>query len=317
MKVIFWGTCGSLPAPITAEVVREKIKKAVLIAKTHPPPDNDSLDEYIEKMPFEVRGTYGGNTSCVEIVEGDERLLCDAGTGLRDFGLNLMAEKGNSEPGAFHIFISHPHWDHIQGFPFFSPAYIPGNKIHIYGCHDELERAFHLQQTSPFFPVDFNSLEADIQFVRLDPHCAHHIAGFDVHIIEQDHPGTSYGYRFEKNGKTVVYSSDSEHRKNVYDESYCFIEFYKNADLLIFDAQYIFADSITHKENWGHSSNIIAVELAMRSGVKHLCLFHVEHTFSDAMLTQMLENTLRYRKQIANNGSMNVTMAYDGLEITL
>jgi len=317
MKVVFWGTCGSLPSPITAKIVQEKIKKAILTAKTHPPGDDESIDDYINRLPFGVRGTYGGNTACVEMVDGDEMMLCDAGTGLRDFGLTMMADRLDHLPGTFHIFISHPHWDHIQGFPFFTPAYIPGNRIFIYGCHDQLENAFHLQQQSPFFPVTFHSLGADISFIRLDPNKTYSIAGYTVKIMEQDHPGISYGYRFEKNGISVVYSSDAEHRKNVYDESYQFIEFYKNADLLIFDAQYIFADSIIHKENWGHSSNIIAVELAVRSGVRHLCLFHVEHTFDDDMLNQMIENTQKYRKQFSNASTMDVTIAYDGLEFSL
>jgi phosphoribosyl 1,2-cyclic phosphodiesterase len=317
MKVVFWGTCGSIPSPITARGIEVKIEKAFAWAESHPRGADEPFGEYLKKMPFAIRGTYGGNTSCVELVGGEDTVLCDAGTGLRDFSFNLMMKELDRLPGTFHIFISHPHWDHIQGFPFFTPAYIAGNRVFVYGCHEELEKAFRIQQGSPFFPVDFDSLGADIRFVRLDPDKTHSIAGFNVTIMEQDHPGRSFGYRFEKDGASVVYSSDAEHRIDMYDESYQFIEFFRNADLLIFDAQYIFSDSIIHKENWGHSSNVVAVELALRSGVRHLCLFHMEHTFDDEALNQMMENTQGYRKHFTNGSEMELTIACDGLEISL
>lgn len=317
MKVVFWGTCGSLPSPISIQAVKEKIRRLLESAMLNPPEGKESIERYMESLPFAVRGTFGGNTSCVEIVDGNEFILCDAGTGLRNFGMDVLTGRKSRLPATFHLFISHPHWDHIQGFPFFTPAYMPGNRIIIYGCHDRLEYAFQQQQEKPFFPVPFKSMEADIQFCPLDPCRTHQIAGFKVSVIEQDHPGLSYGYRFEKDGTTVVYSTDSEHRDNVDDESYRFIKFFKEADLLIFDAQYILADSFTHKENWGHSSNIIAVELAARSKVKHLCLYHVEHTYSDEVLYEMLENTRKYRNMLAADSRMEISMAYDGMEVLL
>lgn len=322
MQVYFWGSRGSLPAAITAQMVEEKILKALQAAQSFHLKTDDDIREFIrDKLPFAVRGSYGGNTSCVEIRRLPEYVLCDAGTGLRDFGHHLLQTEKitgrNNGPDVFHIFISHPHWDHIQGFPFFTPAFIPGNRVHIYGCHRELESAFVNQQNAPSFPVPLSAMRADISFHVLEPGRAYDIAGINVTGIKQNHPGDSYGYCFRRAGRKFVYSTDSEHKENSRDESYEFIEFFQNADLLIFDAQYSFLDAVDTKENWGHSSNILGVELALRAGVRHLCLFHNEHTCDDEALDQFLNDTRQYLRLIDKSSSLKIDLAYDGLEIEI
>ncbi len=171
MQVYFWGTRGSLPASITAATVREKIMKVLRQFNGRQFNDDEEMAHAVDReLPFTVRGTYGNNTPCVEIRGGDEYVLCDAGTGLRDFGNYHMRliEHGKRRNGAvFNILISHFHWDHIQGFPFFTPAYIPGNKIRIYGYHSCLEEAMIHQQNGPYFPVPLKNLRADIEFISL------------------------------------------------------------------------------------------------------------------------------------------------------
>jgi phosphoribosyl 1,2-cyclic phosphodiesterase len=149
-----------------------------------------------------------------------------------------------------------------MGFPFFAPAYIPGNRIRIYGCHQVLEEALDTQHSAPWFPVDFHSLAATIEFVVLEPGRVCEVAGLSVTAMEQFHSGDSYAYRFSKGAKSVVYSTDCEHKYDCLDESYPFVEFYRNADLLIFDAMYSLGDTVSVKEHWGHSNNVMAVELA-------------------------------------------------------
>ena len=143
--------------------MRGKIREALLAARGRALDTPEAIDAFIDHaLPFSVRGTFGGNTSCVEIVTGgDEYVLCDLGTGVREFGNRLLREHGPGRKHCFNIFLSHPHWDHIMGFPFFAPAYIAGNRIRIYGCHDVLREVLHTQQSSPFFPVDFRSLGRD------------------------------------------------------------------------------------------------------------------------------------------------------------
>jgi phosphoribosyl 1,2-cyclic phosphodiesterase len=321
MQVYFWGARGSLPASITNKAIGTKIFKAIQASRSYTLETDEAINAFIHKeLPFAVRESYGGNTSCVELVGAGDYVLCDAGTGLRDFGNHYMKAKmdgQNNLPDIFHIFISHPHWDHIQGFPFFTPAYIPGNCIHIYGCHANLEHVFVHQQNAPCFPVPLQAMRADIRFHVLEPGKAYDIAGINVTCIKQNHPGDSYGYCFMKDDKKVVYSTDSEHKDSAGGDNNEFIAFFNNADLLIFDAQYSFLDAVHTKENWGHSSNLLGVEMALRAGVQRLCLFHNEHTFDDEALDQFLNDTRKYLKILDDTSRLEIYLAYDGLEIGL
>lgn len=328
MRVYFWGTRGSLPASITAETVRKKIVRALEAAKARTFEDQGEIERFVDtELPFTVSNTYGSNTACIEIKNGDEYMICDAGTGLRDLGnhhMKLIEQGLQRRSGSiFHIFISHFHWDHIQGFPFFTPAYIPGNQVKIYGYHKKLKSYFTKQQSQPYFPVPLAAMNADIQFITLDPDKTATISGFDISGIEQKHPGASYGFRFEKDGKSVVYSSDAEHKTSfdspARDENYPFLKFFKDADLLIFDAQYDWNEAVLSKEDWGHSSYVAAVELSVKANVRRLCLFHNEPTYTDDKLDALLEDTRNYLN-IYNNRKPHplvIDLAYDGQEIEI
>ena len=317
IPVRFWGTRGSIPAPLGAASVRGKIRDALLAACRFGLSDPATVDGFIEReLPFSVRGTFGGNTSCVEIgAGGSEYLLCDLGTGVREFGNRVIAAHGPGEPHVFDVFLSHVHWDHIMGFPFFAPAYIAGNRIRIHGCHKGLREAMLRQQSAPCFPVPLDTLPAQIEFVELEPDAEYSVGGFSVRPIRQFHEGDSYGYRFSRSGKAIVYSTDCEHKTAVLDPSYPFVEFFRDADLLIFDAMYSLADTVSVKEDWGHSSNIVAVELAQLARVKRLALFHHEPAYADADIERVLRETIRYEEISRDGHRVEVISAHDGLEL--
>lgn len=321
MQIHFWGTRGSLPAPATAEGIESKIFRAIRASQDRRLETDEAIQTFIRReLPFCVRESYGGNTSCVQILNEGEYVLCDAGTGLRDFGnayMKALTSGKENLPKIFHIFMSHLHWDHIQGFPFFTPAYLPGNQVHIYGYHQDIRESFENQQKEPFFPVPLSAMQADISFHFLEEAKSYDIAGFQVTATKQRHPGDSYGYSFIKDGKKVVYSTDSEHQDDAKDEQYRFIDFFRNADLLIFDAQYNFLESVDAKANWGHSSNLLGVELGLRAGVRRLCLFHHEHTFDDETLDQFLSDTYAYQTILDKTSSMEISLSYDGLIIKI
>ncbi|HWZ67550.1 MAG TPA: anti-sigma factor antagonist [Stellaceae bacterium] len=319
LRLRFWGTRGSLPAPLQEQVVRAKIREALVAARGHALETEAALDDFIDRrLPFSVRGTVGGNTSCVELVTGgDEYVIFDLGTGVREFGNRVVAEHGSGAKRCFNVFLSHVHWDHIMGFPFFRPAYIPGNLIRIHSCHPAVREAMHKQQSDPCFPVDFRALPATIEFVPLEPGRTYEIAGFSVTSIKQFHAGDSYGYRFSRGDKTIVYSTDCEHKYSNLDQSYPFIEFYRNADVLIFDAMYSLADTISVKEDWGHSSNVVAVELAQAAQVRRLVLFHHEPAYDDRMIEEVFAETVRFEAISRPGHEVEVISAYDGLELEL
>jgi len=315
MKVTIWGSRGSIPASIKAESIRKKIFTAIDMAKNESLNDAVEINRFIdEKLPFCVHSTYGSNTSCVELNDTDgEYLLLDAGSGLRDFGNDIL--KKGKFPCRFNIFLSHLHWDHIHGFPFFTPAFIKGNRIDFYAFHDQLESAFVSQQASPYFPVPFEYMQSDKHFHLLKTTEYYDICGFKVKGIEQNHHGKSYGYSFEKDGKKIVYSTDSEHILDHDHNLQPFINFYQDADLLIFDAQYSLMDVIQTKKTWGHSSNVIGLELAIRSNAKHYCMFHSEPTYDDEKLDNILKETNAYKSIYSPKSNLKISVAYDGLVI--
>jgi phosphoribosyl 1,2-cyclic phosphodiesterase len=318
MRIRFWGTRGSLPVSLTAADIKQKIVESLIAAGGRTFKTRQEAQSFVEgELPFSISHTYGGNSSCVEIDTGTgEYVLCDLGTGARPFGLHVMSQKKGAA-STFHIFLSHLHWDHIMGFPFLVPAYVPGNRVVIYGCHDAIEQAFRRQHSSPCFPVDFAQLGASVEFVKLKTGVRQRIAGLEVTPKLQMHGGDSYGYRFERDGKVVVYSTDSEHKTDDKVSTREFVEFFSKADLVIFDAMYSLADTASVKEDWGHSSNIVGVELCQLAKAKHLCLFHHEPVYSDAKIASVLEETLRLEQITREGHQLKISSAYDGMEIVV
>ncbi len=318
MKVRFWGTRGSIPVSLTAADIRKKLIIAIELAEGRNFSSRSQLESFIDHdLGFDVRGTFGGHSSCVEIdVQGKEHVICDMGSGARPLGSDMLKRFGPSGQ-TYHIFMSHLHWDHMMGFPFFCPVYIPGNRIVIHGCHGRMEDAFRAQQSAPGFPVDFGILGASIEFDYMQPGKVYSIAGMSVSAKLQEHGGDSYGYRFEHDGKRVIYSTDSEHKLDDAFNTEGFVEFFRHADLVIFDAMYSLADAISIRADWGHSSNIVGVELCQMAGAKRLCLFHHEPAQGDEEIARTLAETRRFEEITRQDQVVEIISAYDGLEITL
>ena len=318
MRVRFWGTRGSIPITATSATIKRKLVGALTQAIGRGLDTPERIEAFVEhELDFAVRHTFGGDSSCVQLdAGGDEYVLCDLGSGARVFGNHALAAR-RGVPGVYHVFMSHTHWDHIMGFPFFMPAYIPGNRITIYGCHAWLEEAIRRQHGAPSFPVEFAQLGAEVRFVRLEPDRAHDVAGFRVTPKRQRHTGDSYGYRFERQGRTVVYSTDSEHKLDDDAQRQAFVEFFRDADLVIFDAQYSLAEAISIKEDWGHSSNVVGVELCQLARARHLCMFHHEPTHDDDTIAAVLAETRRLEEITRGDHAVRVSAAWDGMEIDL
>ena len=318
-QVVFWGTRGSLPVALTYRDVREKIIAALTAANGKSFKTRTALDEFVDRLPFAINGTFGGNSSCVEIVrDGPEHFICDMGSGARPLGQAKIARYGVPDPQTYHIFISHLHWDHLMGFPYFAPMYIPGNRIVVHGCHPQLEESIRLQMQAPSFPVDYAQAGARIEFDLMTPDKAHYIAGINVTPKKQLHSGDSYGYRFESLTNTVVYSTDSEHKLDNPAEHEEFTAFFDRADLVIFDAMYSLAEAVSVKADWGHSSNVVGVELCQAAAARRLVLFHHEPVHDDKQLSRLVAETRRL-EQITrgSRAPLEIISAYDGLTIDL
>lgn len=249
---------------------------------------------------------YGGNTPCVEIRSGATLIACDAGSGLRELGMDLVRRFEN-EPITVHLMLSHGHWDHIQGFPFFPPAYLPSTTIHVYGPSEAGRTAYQLltaQMASAHFPVAFSALPARVLPGEFDRGAAR-IGDVDVRTLAHAHPGGGLGFGFVAGGRKVVYLTDNEIDRSLLNAAAVaanpaavrefpadLVDFVRGADLFVADAQY--ADSeYPQKVGWGHPSASAVVDLALRADVKQLALFHHDPMQSDADVDQKVAACLK------------------------
>ncbi|NQS97884.1 MAG: MBL fold metallo-hydrolase [candidate division Zixibacteria bacterium] len=328
MKVKFWGVRGSLPTPLTSPEVRKKLISAIWKARSlsldNSPEaklegeQTDIISAFLDSLPIEERGTIGGNTPCVQIIPDDgELIIVDCGSGLRALGSQLMQDEFGLGEGKASIFLSHTHWDHICGLPFFTPIFIKGNRLNFYGGHDNLEDRLRSQHNPWHFPVPWNVLGADKKCVQISPDSPFNIGNTRVIMHELSHPGRCFSYRFEgEDGDVIIYASDAEYKHLQHSKVAEYIEFFQNADILIFDTQYTLTEALA-KEDWGHSSAMIGIEMAMEANVRNLVMFHHEPTYDDEKIVSLCKKTDQYQ-QILNNNSLkcNIHIAYEGLVLT-
>ena len=318
MKVRFWGTRGSLPVAQQAGAIQAKIARALVAAGGKTFKDEAQAAAFAAaNLDFATYGAYGGATSCVEIEGADEAFfVCDMGSGLREFGIDAFRRAAAGHVRVFHIFLSHLHWDHIMGFPFFGPAFDPGATIVFHTGHPDAEQALRRQQEEISFPVPFDWLKAKMSFEVHEMGQPFEVDGVTVTLIRQHHSHESFGYHFARDGRAVIYSTDSEHKLDNMESEAAFEAFFADADLVICDTMYSLGDTVSLKQDWGHSSNIVAVDLCHAAGAKRLALFHHEPTYADEDIQRMHAETVRYEELVrADRPELEVICAYDGLEV--
>jgi len=271
--------------------------------------------------PGKDKSKYGGNTSCIEIrLPNHQLIVLDGGTGIRELGKSLLLRKKKVHA---NIFLSHYHWDHIQGLPFFAPAYSAGNTLTIWGAeHPEfpLEKIFSSQMESIHFPVRSSSLSAHISFKKLSlgSYC---IAKTEVKTIRTNHPGINFSYSFTFDNCKLIYMTDNELLPQITrDKSHIayqredFISFIYGADLLIHDAQYS-DQEYRKKKGWGHSTWREAARLAVEGGVEHLILFHHDPNHSDVTIDSFVKGCKEELKKMKT--SIKCSGAMEGKSISI
>jgi len=311
MRVVFWGVRGSLPMPLSPAQVRSKI--AAVVERLRPADLEDALsrERFLAGLPQSIFGTIGGNTPCVEIRTDDDRLIIlDGGTGLRDLGLAL--EKRRDPTTEFPIFFSHFHWDHVQGIPFFGPAWVKGNRVIFASPFPSTEKAIREQMRPPYFPVGMEAMPAELRFVFLEGQSAH-VGGAEIRWKRMNHPGGSFAYRITENGKSVVYATDSEVTDGEFRQREENRAFFEAADLLILDSQYTLEESFT-KFDFGHTSYTMAVNLAVEWKVRRLVLFHHEPRYDDRKIHR-IERSARWHKAQLGGPELDITVAQEGMEL--
>lgn len=305
MKIKFWGVRGSIPCP----------------------------------GPNTVE--YGGNTPCIELrfKELDRLIILDAGSGIRELGNYMMGHDLPKGPINTEIYLSHTHWDHILGFPFFTPLYIPGTKLKVFGPvtleGDSLEKIVGGQMTYRYFPVRESELAAEIEYIHLKE--GRYDLGDGITLITKylNHPLLCLGYRFEYKDKVFCTAYDTEPFRNLfctdpedpsYDEAMAeegeFVvkeqndlieKFFSGADLLIHDTQYTQEEYGASRIGWGHSSFEYACAAANRAGVKAMAMFHHEPVRTDEQMDALAD----IHCQPGKYGDTRIFFAREGMEIDL
>jgi len=268
---------------------------------------------------------YGGNTPCVEVRSSSgELIILDGGSGIRELGNRLIENKSRRE---INIFISHYHWDHIQGIPFFLPLYDENKKITFYGMTNngtEIEKLLGTQMQPDYFPVRFEELKAEIEFRNLKPGNTYKINNLNLQTSKTNHSSPTLTYKLSEGNKSVVYMTDNEiHWKespenlslsNLDSETRKLVEFCHGCDYLIHDTMYD-ESLIKNKTGWGHSSNISLAYFSILADVKNLILFHYNPDYTDSKIDEMLDETLSLLK--AKKSKINCIAAKEGMEINL
>ncbi len=319
MKVKLWGVRGSYPTPLSSASIEEKIVKALTYARPGDISSEEAVRSYVRELPISVRGTYGGNTTAIEVrTSSNELLIIDCGSGIINLGREMMAGEFGKGKGAASVFLTHTHWDHIQGMPFFPPFYIKGNRFNFYSPVENIQERIEYQQALTHFPITFDTMMATKRFFTVKENESFYLNDVKIFTRSMPHPGSAYGVRIEDGSGVFVYTSDCEFNIDEMDYIQSYSDLFHDADLLIFDAQYTFQESVIDKMSWGHSSASIAIDIAARNRVKRLVLFHHDPGYDDEKLNSVLLNAKTYLN--VNRKAMNqldIDLAYEGMVFNL
>ncbi|TFG82723.1 MAG: MBL fold metallo-hydrolase [Spirochaetales bacterium] len=310
MKIRFWGVRGSLPTPTTPAQLRSKISSIVQRISPDDLASQESRERFLALLPDYLFSTIGGNTACVELVTNENcRIVFDAGTGIRNLGQEVAALR---KPVAVHLFFSHFHWDHVQGLPFFTPAFDPRSYIAFYSPAPDLKSILEGQMRQPYFPVGMEAMGARKEFVQLHGDGVK-IGAVSVHYRAMSHPGGCYSYAVQEGSKKVIYSTDTELDPRDFDRTPENEKYFGDADALIIDAQYTLGEAI-EKQFWGHSSFSLAADFAASWRIKRLILFHHEPSYGDRKIESILKSASWYLGHMEDRG-VEVVLGREGLEL--
>lgn len=317
MKIKLYGTRGSLPAPLTNFEYQTKVKEILALALEKNINQKEEIEEFFDLLPDQLKYTGGGDTTSI-MIESDKgrKYIVDLGSGVRNAGNDLLKSGFLQGDGKLDIFVTHTHWDHIQGLMFFKPFFIPSTNIDFFSPYPDLEKRFVYQMEPRFFPVDFYVTLSKKTFNLVEKGDVQQFDdGMKVECYPLKHPGGSYAYKFTENGKIFIFATDAEFTGDDLELIISMSEFFGGADYLVIDSQYTLDESFK-KFDWGHTSYTMAVNCATIWGVKNLILTHHEPDYNDNKLFSIVEEAQEHKMHLGGK-DVNIILAREGLEINI
>jgi len=313
MRILFWGVRGSLPSPQLPCQIKSKISAIIERLTPQDLKSPENKERFLADLPPWLFGTVGGNTPCVSVRLADKRelIVFDAGSGLRELGEAFARER--PKVSKYHIFLSHFHWDHIMGLPFFGQAYDPSIELNFYSPVSTAEAFLQGQMTPPYFPVHMESMASKKMYHTLSGPVK--LLGATISYRKMNHPGGSFSYKIECGQRKVIYATDTELSSNDFEKNEENTSFFSGADMIILDAQYTLEEAI-EKYNWGHNAFSLAVDFVANWGIKHMVLFHHDPASEDHKLYKILQSAKLYMERMSING-VKLSLALEGMEIAL
>ncbi|PIE04051.1 MAG: MBL fold metallo-hydrolase [Spirochaetales bacterium] len=317
MRVRFWGVRGSSPAPLGPEVIRGKIAAALQRVKPHDLVNSETRQRFLNSLPPGIFGTTGGNTPCVEVRSAQGCVVVfDAGTGLRE--MEKWIRRTRQKITEYHIFISHFHYDHILGIPYFGALYDPNVKVTFYSPYPAMERILRKFMEVPYHPVDWDSFNARTEFRILKRNEELLLGGMKIYWIRRNHPNGCISYKCVEAGRSFIYSTDTELTPRDFERTPKNVKYFQDADVIVLDAQYTLGEAI-EKYNWGHSSYSLAVEFVREFSIRKLYMFHHDPLNDDAHLEGILRSARWFDSRLEHHssGPLDIELAREGHEFEL
>jgi len=282
-----------LPAPYPPNYLEKKVRGLLEDFQTYLEGGGDGVDEFLSSIDRYRYQGFGGHTACAEVTTAKSQVIVDGGSGIRRLGEQLMLGAAGLGRAKISIIMTHFHWDHLIGLPFFIPIFIPGNEIHFYAVQEDLEERIRAVFKKPNFPVPFEGLASKVFFHKLEPRQVAQFGDISVTPYLLDHPDPCWGLRIESEGKSLAYCVDTECTRTSQKELGEDLPLYTNATAMVFDAQYSFVES-TEKVDWGHASAPLGIDLAMRENIQRLYFVHHDPAASDEKIVKFQDQTNEY-----------------------
>lgn len=324
LSLKYWGVRGSLPSSPMPEQVYADFEKLIHQFFQSGYKSMADIPAFLKSLSVPRVGGFGTATTCVEIKSSKAQIVVDGGSGIRNLSESMMRGPAGKGQAEIHIFLTHFHWDHLIGLPFFAPHFIKGNKIHYYAVQDRLDEMIKVIFKKPWFPVPFEALGATIEFHQLAPRKELKISDISITPYQLDHPDPCWGFRIESGGKSYAHCVDTEGTRITREDLGPDIDLYKNADLMYFDAQYTLPE-LAEKANWGHSAAQLGLEIAQRESIKSVLFAHHDPGSTTDQIFQIQAKIREYYDQHMKQSILNHhplaevkwQYAYEGLVVDL